>query len=139
MPVRVGEGRGHRGDGGDHLTRPQPPATGQQVGQAAAGQQLEDQGDPGLSPAPWLVDHLEEPDQVRMVELTQQRRLTRLPRGVARDQHLHRDRRAAPPRHRPPDLAGAATAEPRLQRVAGHHRGAASRGSGAGLVDMGRR
>ena len=54
--------------------------------------------------APRLVHHLDQPDQVRMVELAEQRRLPRLPLRIAGDEHLDRDglaRRAGERRARP--------------------------------------
>ena len=93
--VGVREGRGDRGDRGDDLARAQPPAAGQQRREAAAVQQVQDQRDPRRAPTARLVDDLEQPDQVRMVELAEQRRLARLPLRVAVDEHLHRNRLAA--------------------------------------------
>ena len=77
--VGVREGRRHRRDGGHDLPGTQPATPGQQGGQASPGQQLEDEGHPGLPAAPRLVHHLDQADQVGMVELAEQGRLPRLP------------------------------------------------------------
>jgi hypothetical protein len=118
----VRERGGDRRDRGDHLARPQPPPAGEQCREAAALQQFQDQGDAGRPAAPRLVHDLEQPDQVRMVELAEQRRLSGLSLRLAVDQHLDRDRAPTSARHRPPDLAGAAPAEADLQGVPGHDR-----------------
>jgi hypothetical protein len=91
--VGVRERGGHRRDGGHHLAGTQPAATGQQRGQAAAGEQVQDQGDPRLRAPAGLVHHVDQPDEVRVVELAQEGRLARLPFGVAGDQDLDRHRR----------------------------------------------
>jgi hypothetical protein len=120
--VGVGEGRRHRGDGRDDLARAEPAAPGQQGRETAAGQQFQHEGDAGNAAALRLVHHLEQPDEMRMVELAEQGRLARLAFRVARHQDLDRHRRPTPPGHRPPHLAGAAAPQPLLERVPGHHR-----------------
>ena len=117
--VGVRQRGGHRGECGDHLTGSQPTASGEQRGQAAAGQQVEHQGHPRLLAAPGAVHDLVQPDQVRVVELAEQRRLTRLPFGVPGHQQLHGHRRTPRPGHRAPHLAGPAAAQQFLQPVAG--------------------
>ena len=123
LGVGVGERRSHRRDRRHHLARPQPAATGEHVGEAAAGQELQHQRHPGRAAPPGLVDDLDQPHQVRVVQLPEQCRLPRLPLRIPGDQHLDRDGVPAPARHCPPHLARAAPAEQLLQRVAGDDRG----------------
>ena len=84
VAVRVGEGGRDRSDRGDHLAGTEPPAAGEQRGEAAALEQLEDERDPGLAAAAGLVDDLDQADQVRVVEFAEQRGLPGLPCGIAR-------------------------------------------------------
>jgi hypothetical protein len=120
--VRVSQRGRDRSDGGDHLPRAQAPAAGQQRRQAAALEQFEHQCHPGIAPAAGLVHHLDQPHQMRMVELAQQHRLPGLALRVAVHQNLDRHGRAAPPGHRPPHLPRAAPAQQRLEDVARHQR-----------------
>ena len=115
--VRMGECRRNRRDGGHDLTRTQPPAPGQEGRQAAPGQQLEHQGHPGRPAAPRLVHHFDQADQVRMVELAEQRRLPGLALRIPRHQDLDGDGCTAAAGHGAPDLARPAPAEQDLERV----------------------
>ena len=94
--VGVREGRRHRGDGRDDLARPQPTPPRQERGQAAAGEQLQHQRHPRGAAPLRLVHHLEEADEVRVVEAAEQGGLAGLPVRVAGDQHL--DATGGPPR-----------------------------------------
>ena len=120
--VGVRERRRHRGDGRDHLARTQPTTPRQEDGQAAAGEQLQHQRHPRGPASLRLVHHLEQAHEVRVVETAEQGRLAGLAVRVAGDQDLDGHWRAAAPRNRPPDLAGAATPQPRLQDVPGYQR-----------------
>jgi hypothetical protein len=121
--VRLRQRGRHRGDGGDHLPRTQPAAPGQQCGQAAAGEEVQHERDLGRPAADLPPHHAVQPDEVGVVEVGQQRRLTHLAGRVAADEHLHRHRVATAPRTGPPHLTGTTPAEQLLQDVAGHHRG----------------
>ena len=121
--VGVGEGRGHGRDRGDHLAGPQPAPPGQQRGEAAARQQLEDQRHARRRRPRrgWCTTSMQ-PDQVRVVERPEQRRLPRLPLRVAGDQHLDRHRRRHPAAGTARQTSpGAAPPSRLLERVAGHH------------------
>ena len=133
LRVRVGQRGGDRRDGRDHLPRPQPSAAGEQRGEAAALQQFEDERNARGSAAARLVHDLDQPDQVRMVELAEQRRLARLPLGVAVDQHLDGDGRSTAPRDGAPHLAGPTAPEQRLEDVPGDD----GRVGGAGRIGCG--
>jgi hypothetical protein len=115
--VRVRQRGGDRRDRRHDLARPQPAATGEQRGHAAALEQLQDERHAGGAPTARLVHDLDQPDQVRMVQLTQERCLAGLPLGIAVDQHLDRDGRSSAPRNGAPDLPRSAPAEQRLEDV----------------------
>ena len=119
VSVRVGQRGGDRRDRRDHLPRPQPTAAGEQCGEAAALEQVEDERDPGGATAARLVHDLDQPDQVRMVQLAEQRRFPRLPLRVAVDEHLDRDGRPTASGDGAPHLARTTAAEQRLEDVPG--------------------
>lgn len=134
--VDVGQRGSHGRHRGDHLAGTQPPTPGQQVGQAAPGEQVEHQRD--LLAVPRAAPHhLVQPDQVRVVEAGEQLGLVHLLLGVAAVQHLHRHRRPAAAGPGPPHLTGATATEPFLQDVAGHD-GAAVRAGRPVSVGHGR-
>ncbi len=120
--VGAGQRGRHRRHGRHHLPRAQPAPPRQQRRQAASLEQVEDQRDAGRTPTARLVHHLVQPDQVRVVECAEQRRLTGLALGVAGDEDLDRHGRPTRPRHRPPHLPRSATAEQAVEPVAGDER-----------------
>jgi hypothetical protein len=117
--VRVRERGRHRRHGRHHLPGTQPPAPRQQRREAATGEQLEHERHPCGSTAPRLVHHLDQADQVRVIQRAEQRCLARLPLRIPCHQHLDGDRFPAAPRQRPPHLPRATATEERLQHVAG--------------------
>ena len=135
--VRGGQRGGHRCESGHHLPRPQPAAVGEQLGEAAALQQVQDECHPRGRAPPRLVHHLPQPDQVRVVQGAEQRGLPRLPLGVTGHEHLHRHRGTAVPRYGPPHLARPAATEQRLQPVPRHGRRSGRTGRSRQLVRHG--
>ena len=133
LRVGVRDRGGHGRDRGDDLAGPQTTPPGQQCGEAAALEQVEDQRHPGGAAARGWCTTSMQPDQVRVVQIAEQHRLPRLPLGIAVDEELDRDRVTPAPRHRPPDLAGPPRPSSDCEHVArGPRAGSAPAGSGCG-------
>ena len=113
VAVRVGERRRDRRDRGDHLAGTQPPPAGEQRGEAAALEQLEDQRDPGLRRRGGADGR---PRSAGRGAGGRVRRAARPPgpaaAGSPSTSTLTATGGAAPARRRPPDLTGTAAAEP---------------------------